>query len=121
MLDSVLWVSLLAATGAVDVATGLQKPLSPASLALLLGHAGRSEAGDRWRERPNDAKAENRAAAARIVFLAGTRSLAPDVEDVLGRETDVSAADEEAQALLLLTGAAAVDPVIAATRRLPFM
>src|SRR5262245_41922901 len=121
MLDSVLWVSLLAAASAVDLETALRKPLSPASLALLLGHAGRPQAWDRWRDGLNDPKVENRAAAARMVFLAGASTLAPDVEDALGREQDVTAAEEEAQALLALQGAAGVDPVLAAYRRLPSM
>jgi TonB family protein len=56
-----------------------------------------------------------------MVFLAGARTLAPDVENALAQETDVSAADEEAQALLALQGTAAVDPVLAASRRLPSM
>jgi TonB family protein len=121
LLESVLWVSLLAATGAVDLETALKKPLSPASLALLLGHAGRPEAWDRWRDGLNDAKPENRAAAARMIFLAKARTLAPDVENALAQETDVAAADEEAQALLSLQGAAAVEPVLAASGRLPSM
>jgi TonB family protein len=89
-------------TRAGDWRSGLEGPLTPGSVALLVQHAGDPAVPLRWSEALRDPRAAVRAAAARAVYASGTRAAAGDLREALKVETDATAEREETRALAVL-------------------
>jgi TonB family protein len=96
-------IVLVALTPAVaaedDWRPWLAKPLSPGSVAALVGHAREPEVQARWREALKDSSAPVRAAAARAWSTSRTGEGLPDLAAALAAENDPVAAREMARAV----------------------
>ena len=82
----------------------LADPLSPVTVARLLAHAESPDAVNRLREALAHEGAQVRAAAARVVFVAGLASLEDPLAAALDVETAPDAAYEQSRALAHLAG-----------------
>lgn len=102
-----------------EVATILARPLSPGVLALLIPHAKDSRVRDHWCGALAHSDPQTRAAAARLLHVAGAASAIPELQQALAKESDEGAALEAARALITLAGVDADPSVFDAARRLP--
>jgi TonB family protein len=112
-----LSIAGLLSIGAAPPEEGKTPPLSPGSVALLVGHASDPAAVERWGAALQDSDARVRAAAARTVNVSGAVSLIEGLRRALAAEQDQDAADEEMLALAALGGKEVDDFVVAAGRR----
>jgi len=78
----------------------LTMPLSPGSVALLVGHVTQPAAAARLGAALRDPNANVRAAAARVSFVGGIRGMANPVMVALAQETSLPAAVEEIRLLV---------------------
>src|SRR5690349_20539405 len=77
----------------------LALPISPASIALLVGNGADPAAQQRVREGLRDSRPEVRSAAARVVYSAGLQMLLSDLRAALKVEQNPDAAGNEVRAL----------------------
>jgi hypothetical protein len=99
-----------------DVAALIARPVSPATLALLRPHASDQKVQERWRDAVTHESPAVRAAAARMVHVAGVRWIVPTLLRALQSETDEAAAIEQVMAVVAIGDAAAIE--LAARARL---
>ena len=102
----------------------LSRPVSPGTIALLVEHGTVPAVSARLSGALQHADPHTRAAASRVIFVLGLKSLVPAAAAALEVETDPSAAMEEArivahfgtasQADAILQGVLGLDPLIAA-------
>ena len=120
-----VWVLALAAaplagsfgsTGELQAA--LAKPLSPGSVAMLVEYRDEAAARGRWAEALRDPHADIRAAAARVVNVAGAASLVPDLARALASEQDRGASVEEFRALAALGDTQSDETLLGAAKRI---
>jgi TonB family protein len=118
----VLWCSLVLLLGSParsdNWRNGLDGPLTPGSVALLVEHASDPAVPPRWSQALRDPRAAVRAAAARGIYASARRALAADLTEALKAETDTTAAREEMRALVSLGGPATVQTALDAAGRL---
>jgi TonB family protein len=105
--------------GELDWKKTLAQPLSPARVALLIGHHEEPEVIARWRAALSDGSADVRAAAARAIYASSASALLPDVVKALATEADTSAASELIRAAATLSPPASPEVIVEAARRLP--
>jgi TonB family protein len=89
----------------------LARPITPASVALLVLDVKSPDVQQRLNEALRADRAEVRAVAARVVAATASRGQTATLSDTLARETDGAAAREQVRALLVLDAA---NPAIAA-------
>lgn len=118
-LASAAVVTIVTAPAAADDLDALlARPMSPGTLALLIPHAKDPRVEGRWRAGLADAAPEVRSTAARLLFVNGIASAAPDLVKVLATDTDSTVAVEAAHALLVMGQGAVDEAVVAAALRL---
>src|SRR5215510_11483015 len=83
-----LFVLMTASVEASDWRDYVKRPISPASLILLVEHPEAQQVLDRWTAGLKDSNAKNRAAAARAANVAEAIGLVPALEAALDKETD---------------------------------
>ncbi len=101
-----------------DVAALIARPVSPATLALLRPHASDQKVQERWRDAVTHESPAVRAAAARMVHVAGVRWIVPTLLRALQSETDEAAAIEQVMAVVAIGDAAAIELAARAASRL---
>lgn len=105
-------------TSADELEKALALPLSPGSVALLVGRADVPAVLERWSIALRNESPEVRAAAARVIFVSGATSLREELKQALAFENDREAALEELRALAA-SGTSEVDEALLdAARRL---
>lgn len=105
-----------AQTSADSLAATLALPISPASIALLVGNGADPAAQQRVREALEDAQPAVRQMAARVIYSAGLRMLIPSLRAALKAEQEDAAGAEEVRALMTLSPPLAAECVTAAGR-----
>lgn len=98
------------------LAATLALPISPGSIALLVGHGDDLAAQQRVREALRDARPAVRAVAARVAYGAGLQMLLADLRAALKAEQDPVAAAEEVRTLMTFAPPLAPECVAAAGR-----
>jgi TonB family protein len=99
-----------------QLAATLALPISPASIALLVGNGADPAAQQRVREGLRDSRPEVRSAAARVVYSAGLQMLLSDLRAALKVEQNPDAAGNEVRALMTFAPGLAPECVAAAGR-----
>jgi TonB family protein len=124
MSSLIVWVlatipgAVTPASSILDVETVLAKPVTAASVALLVEHAKDPRVTHRWSQTLSDPRPEVRAAAARAINIAGVTALVPAMLRSLETEADPSAGREEIRAIASVGGPDHDPVLIAAAKRL---
>ena len=102
----------------LDLEAALKRPVSPASVAMLVDRPTDPRVRQRWREALDDPSPEVRAAAARAILVSRCFEIVPMLRKALEAETNPAAGGEEMAALVFLGGEADARAALAAARRL---
>lgn len=116
LLGAYLWFSVPTAT-ADDLKKLLNRPLSPATIALLANHTADPAVAVRLRTALAVPSAPVRAAAARVIGLGALVDLLPDVKAALVTESDPESAREEIRTLCAVGGPDFDSAILEAAKR----